>query len=251
MMKKLADKGKLTQPAEEKLTADLKRYRKLALDMDAEEARIIPASDIPQRIRTKMCLFFPRCIGTGTAWFRPPTWETPWEYAKAMLASYHYAMVIKTPMPVEAMTGPFARIGPPDVTPTFIELGILQYKKYLAPEDIEYWQDQLEQFKAQEAQKTLHTPWVDNYAIARVIEAEARKDGHQFALTIISGTCALKHCAEFGAICVALKTGICRHPGKSRPYGVATMYLDYPLFFRKVGWQAEVAGFSKSTEDMP
>lgn len=248
-MTRLATKKRLNQSAEKKLAADLQKYQAIALEMGAEEARVIQASDIPQRIRARMCFFFPRCIGTGTAWFRPPTWETPWEYAKAMLASYHYAIVIRTPVPIEAMTGPFACIGS-NATPPFIELETMQYRRHLAPEDIEYWQVEVERFKIQEAQNPLPTPWVSNAKIAEATEAEARKDGHQFAFTSVSGTCALQYCAKFNTICVALKTRICRHPEKSRPGGVAMMYLDYPFYFRKMGWQKEVAGFSKSTDDM-
>jgi hypothetical protein len=239
-MKKTAKtKMKETAAEDEKLMADLQKYQKMALEMGADKAEIVPISDIVQRIRARMADIFPRCDNIGFAYFGMPNFEIPWKYSKAILASYHYAIVahiLYPPGNPNDFTGPTAVGLMPEL--------IAKYKKYWPAEEVEYWQ-------AVEKRRQGKSP-SGQAAIAELIEKTAREDGHQFAFSGLSAGC-LKFCGEkFGWDCLALRTGICRNPGKSRPYGTAAaMGIDHPAVYAKLGWQNCVQGWSVFPEDYP
>ena len=225
--------------ANEKLMADLEKYRQMALELGADEARVVPITDIVQRIRARMVDLFPRCDNIGFAYFGMPSFEIPWRYSKAILASYRYAIVAHIPYPKE---------NPNDFTgPTSVGLMpelIAKYGKFWAQEDVKYWRD---------VQKHRHGQSPAGQAkIAEIIEMEARKDGHQFATGGLSAGC-LKFCGErFAWDCLALRTGICRNPGKSRPYGTAAaLGVDHPAIYANLGWKNWVQGWSVFPEDYP
>jgi len=225
-------------PEEEKLQSDLRKYRQMALDMGAYEAAIIPISWLKQRIRVRLCDTFPRAFKTGTSFFSPPHFDMPWKYTKQMLNSYRYAIIVHLIFEGDNrndFTGP-ASSGE-------LDLGIERHKRYWPPETVEYWSK-----RAKERRGTKHQGQI---MIAETIEAEARKDGHQFALGGMGGSC-LRLCRDFGSRCIALTTGLCRNPGKSRPCGTAPVWgLDYQVTYAKLGWGNWVMGWSAFPEDFP
>ena len=223
---------------EKQLMADLEKYRQMALEMGASEALIVPVSDIKQRLRARMVDIFPKCLKHGTTYFSPPNFEIPWKYTKMIHNSYRYAIVVKIPYAIDNynnFTGPTAR--------GTLVMSIEQYKKYWRPEDVEYW------YAIQNRRKGARG--AGQVKISEVIEYEARKDGHQFAFGGFSGSCGIL-CKDFGYTCVALHTGICRNPGKSRPNGTAPlMGIDHPATYKKLGWRNWVHGWSIFAEDYP
>ncbi|MBI4284565.1 MAG: hypothetical protein HY670_01520 [Chloroflexi bacterium] len=235
--KSQAKENRASNPREEKLMADLEKYRQMALAMGADDARIVPVSQIVQKLRARMVDQFPRAYSIGVAYFAEPSFEIPWKYAKAILAAYRYAIMAHVPYPMDNpnnFTGPTAAG----------ELGqaIEIYKDNWTDEDIRYWREVVEKRQGRRHAQA---------SVSNTIEREARKDGHQFAVGGLSGMC-IQFCEQFGNTCIALKTGICRNPGKSRPFGTAaTLGYDHPGTYTNLGWRNRVQGWSIFPEDYP
>jgi len=228
-----------TVVANEKLKADMEKYHQMALDMGADEAKIVPASILVQTIRTRLACIFPRCNLNGTGMWCPPRWETPFEIAQAIRDSYQYAIAFRKARSPKTATGPAAGSARESTLNAYCDV----YQRYWKPEDLKYWRDYA---------KEHHEPRPATRAgdIALIIEAEARKDGHQFAFTGFSGSCVNKLCDKFGSRCVALTTGICRFPGVSRPDGAGAMYCDWLRTSPQLGWQFQNVGWSTLPEDI-
>ncbi len=227
---------------DEKLKADLERYRQMALALGADDARIVPIQDITQRIRARYGDVFPRRFAQGTSYYVNIVDQIPWKYAKAIKESYRYCIVCHVPYPAEArnnFTGPSAGGS--------LVSGIELYRRYWSSEDTAYWED------VQKARQGSGSTKKRQGALGAEIVAEARKDGYHFAFCGASGGCtAMCRDAGFGEICVALQTGICRMPGKSLPCGTAAiMGLDHPGIYSKLGWKNWVQGWSIFPEDYP
>ena len=236
-MNKIDNKNK-----DEKLKADLEKYCQMALNIGADEVRIVPISDIVQRIRARMADNFPRGQSQHTSYFRNIVDQIPWKYTKAILKSYQYAIVAHIPYPSDNpndFTGPSSSGSLTTV--------INHYGKYWSDDELEYWQ------KIQREREGTGTVKKIISAISNDIAEEARKDGHQFAFGGFSGTCTpLCREAGFGDYCVALKTGLCRRAGKAMPCGTAAlMGLDHPAIYAKLGWRDWVTGWSVFPEDFP
>lgn len=227
----------------EKLLADLEKYRQMALDMSATEAIIAPASDLVQSIRVRMLCFFPRCPNLGTSYWCPPSWGTPFEVAQAMKDSYKYAIFFRLLFPPEWFTGPCGggrwRGG---TLKTFID----QNRDYWEPEQVKYWQDYIEKHG-------VDRPGPLGRGISLAIEAEARKDGHHFAVTTAAGSCSTMLCGEkYNSRCIMLRTGLCRFPTKARPDGACSLYTDWLRTLPKLGrgWRYANCSWSILPEDM-
>jgi predicted metal-binding protein len=217
---------------QQKLQDDLEKYRKMALDAGAVEARIVPASDLKQSIRAKYNCFFPRCQKQGTCGSCPPEWQTPWEYAKAILASYRYGIVARIQLIARNSTGPH--------NPLTIRPNLELYRKYMPAEKIDYWENLA---KEQEGHITAE-PITE---LPYIIERKAREDGHYFAFTIHPGACAYL-CAETNYTCSSLGSSICIHPGLSRG-GNQSIYWDHVGINRSLGWKNWNQGWSIFGED--
>ncbi|MFC1907638.1 DUF2284 domain-containing protein, partial [Chloroflexota bacterium] len=230
-------------PEEKELFEDLEIYRQMILDMGAEEALIIRAADFPQDIRVWWKCQIPRCTASGANPYCPPAWQTPWEHAKQMKNSYKYCLVFKVTRPPEFWTG----------TTLWTRESNAALSKYLTPEEREKAQKKLQDYVAWQKEYK-KTPFKDRVhgtaSIGPVIVRQARKDGHQFAVTFGVGACQYHRCAEYGAKCVALSTGYCRFPLKVSPEGSAALYQDFSALSGKLGWPSWVAGHSIQPEDV-
>ena len=237
--------SKETLATDEKLKADLEKYRQMALDMGCDDARIVPISEVKLSIRAKLGDYFPRGIKWGTSYFTLPNWYMPWKNGKALVASYRYAIFAKLPF----TKSPYGR-GPIDFTGPNAQgaLGsvIKYYGKDWQAEDVEYWKAVVERRRGE-----YYAGKAGNVSVAEVIEKEARKDGHPFAFFLRSGPC--RFCMpKFGPHCVMLTTGICRNPGLARPCGTAAnMGIDCRAMYADMGWQNWVQGWSVFPEDFP
>ncbi len=225
-----------------RLLKDLEKYREMALDMGGEDALIIPASEIPLTLRAYYKCLFPRCPAQGSNLHCPPLWKTPWEEAKLFMRSYNYAIFYRAYRRPEDTTGPrWLRGG-------FTSI----YSKYMNRDDVkkavgeEFRSDKVPADASPDTKITRGTA-----KISRAIEVKARNDGYNFAITFASGNCLMPLCGKFGTTCIGLKTGLCRHPGQSRPEGSAAMYIDFMALAAKVGWKTSLQGFCIHPEDVP
>jgi predicted metal-binding protein len=226
------------QKDEEKLLGDLEKYRRIALDMGADDVRIVPASDIVQKLRARLVDIWPRCVVNGSSYFRDMVEEIPWEDAKAILNSYRYGIVAHIPYPAD---NPNDFTGPSSVGELVTDIAM--YKKFWTEEQVKYWE-------GVQARRKGGKPAIQG-KISSIIMQEARKDGHYFAFAGTSGTCT-PMCEKWGEICIAMKTGICRMASKNSPCGTAAiMGLDHPEIYEKMGWKNWVQGWSVFPEDFP
>ncbi|MBI4286053.1 MAG: hypothetical protein HY670_09200 [Chloroflexi bacterium] len=225
---------------DEKLMADLSKYRQMALDMGAADARVFPTSNLVQGIRTRLAgCFFPRCPCLGLSMWCPPNWETPFELSQTIRDSYKYAIVFRGEIPPEIWTGPAAgssRSG-------FLAAQVKVYGESWGEEAEEYWRKYAED-------QHVTRQMVSFKEISASIMARARREGHPFAFHTSAGCCADKQCAPFGSVCVALRTGICRFPNDARPDGAGAMYYDWLRTLPSLGWQYTNVGWSVLPEDI-
>jgi predicted metal-binding protein len=86
--------------SEEVLQADLERYRQLALESGASQAKIIPArwAEVDERVRLK-CMV-PPCPHYGRVPFCPPHSAEP-DFMRRVLSRFHWAVLFKSDVPVE------------------------------------------------------------------------------------------------------------------------------------------------------
>lgn len=248
-MRERAEGKSSVTPAEreEKLLADMERYCQMALEMGAAEAVIVPASSIVQTQRVRMLCYFPRCPELGSCEWCPPYWETPFEDAQAMKDSYKYAVVLRLLIPPDDMTGPLSGgRGRGGVLGTIMDL----QAEYWDPELVEYWQDYIEEHGTDKGGAGI----IAGKDLAVEIEKAARKDGHYFAFEGGMGSCAATFChtEEYRSRCIALRSGLCRFPGLSRPEGVVGMYYDWLRTHVNLGraWRYQDCGWSVLPEDM-
>ena len=231
-------------PGEKQLFKDLEKYRQMALDLGAYEAMIFPVEEFPQDIRVWWRCQLPRCTASGANSYCPPAWKTPWKDAKRIKKGFKYAIVIKVARPPEFWTG----------NKLWTRESNAALAKWLPPERREKAKKELADYVAwqKEYKKTPSTQRVHGTAAAgpKIVQ-QARKDGHQFAVTFGVGACQYHRCAEYGAVCVGLETGLCRHPNKVSPEGSAALYQDFAALMAKMGWQTRVAGVGIFPEDCP
>ena len=227
---------------DDQLMADLEKYRKIALDMGAVEARIMPSSFLVQGIRTRFAgCFFPRCLSQGLSMWCPPTWETPCEVAQAVTGSYRYAIVFRYFDAVGIATGPSAGSS---------RTGNLEYYSKVYGKD---WGPEAEKYWREYAEKNFESrPDVSYRQITATIEAEARKDGPPFAFYTAAGCFADKECGPLGSVCIGLKSSMCRFPGRTRPDGAGAMYYDWLRTLPKSlpGWKYTNVGWSMLPKDI-
>src|SRR4030042_2661212 len=74
-----------------KIKEDLKKYRSLAKEMGAEDAKIISTKEImiDERVRAK-CIY-PKCVHYGTSVNCPPH-APDLDFVRKMIGNYHYAI---------------------------------------------------------------------------------------------------------------------------------------------------------------
>lgn len=236
-----SSKSQVTHMGDDKLRADLEKYRQMALNMGAEDAKIVPRSDLVQTLKTRMAAVFPKDANTSSCYLGLPIFlHYPWRDTKAILDSYRYVIMAKIPFFPEERSW-FAGPTSGDSLPDFLS----NFKRFLPPQDFEYWRDIRERQLLPKKRK------INPKDVSSRIEAEARKDGHQFAFSGNSGVC-ISLCEKFGGTCVMLRTGLCRNPGQSRPNGTSAIVgVDLPATYAKLGWQNWVQAWSVFPEDYP
>jgi predicted metal-binding protein len=232
-------------PGKETLSEDLEKYRQIALEMGAEEAVIVPTSEIPIELRVYYKCMFPRCYCEGTNVQCPPRWKTPWKHAKMILNSFNYAIIFRTIRKPENFLGPVHLV--PEHT--------MPYTKYAPVEELLDARGfprksivSKEEGLKPNADGVIS---VGGASISARLEKEARRDGHHFAMAFGAGSCIMARCSKFGGRCQALKSGICRFAGSVRPEGSAALYINYYALQAKMGWQQWIGAHSVFPEDIP
>jgi predicted metal-binding protein len=79
----------------EKLLADLEKYRRMALELGATDAKVIPAAMVTVDERVRLKCSFPRCHLYGETPNCPPYTPEP-EFMRKALSKYSYAVLFKT-----------------------------------------------------------------------------------------------------------------------------------------------------------
>lgn len=167
----------LTEVAEEKLSADLERYRRKALELGAAAAEIIPGSYVSVDERVWMRCLVPRCPHAGETPNCPPYTPQP-EFVRKALSKYSRAILFKTNVE------PIAEYIPRKGGTTKQGRKVLFYHKKTAE-------------------------------IVYQIERMAYKDGYYLAMGFGGGSCKDYLCG--GVICQFLDSGRCRFPLRAGP----------------------------------
>ena len=165
------------QLTEENLHRDLERYHRMALDLGAAGAAIVPASytTIDERVRLKC--FVPRCPRYGETPNCPP--HTPsLSEVRAALSLYSWAIVVKSEI-----------------------RSIIDYVP-------------VHKDKPTRNRKTLDFHSETSKIVAE-IEGAAYRDGYHLAAGFGGGSCKDYLCA--GQICQFMDSGRCRFPLRARP----------------------------------
>jgi predicted metal-binding protein len=87
---------------EDRLLADLERYRERALELGATQAKIVKAEDIPVDERVTLKCRIPRCFGYGVSAHCPPNTMDPSEL-RDLLKKYHWAVFFIKEVPPEVI----------------------------------------------------------------------------------------------------------------------------------------------------
>ncbi len=229
--------GIMVPVSTEKLGEELEKYRQLALDLGAGDAKIVLATDIPQALRIyyAFCLH-PRCQWVNTNLMCPQKREkVKWEDAEEFMRSYHYAVVCKILPPSEkVVVDNRSKVGPIKLD-TFYTMGGGQ-----APDEETMVRNVIRLRMIAE--------------IGRKVEQAAYYDGHFFAMAMGVGPCVVTWCSERGS-CPGLEPGgFCLHVN-SRASANAEFYIDYHLIGRKLGWGELQPGgnctFPEAVPDFP
>jgi predicted metal-binding protein len=93
---------------EEVLKKDLERYRKLAVDLGATDAKIITSGEIILDERTRMKCMYPKCPSYGSNINCPPH-APDVDYFRKIIKLYRYAIFITKEAPPEHYAGPNVR----------------------------------------------------------------------------------------------------------------------------------------------
>lgn len=233
----------------DEMRADLEKYKQMALDGGATFAAAVPTSQVVIDLRVRAKARFPSCMHWGVNANCGPYTFYPWEDIKKLLSSYKNAIIFQYPRKPEDGTGPlFANL-------------VLQkmYSKYEGERAEETLKKRGYGDKIWEAPETEETKipsrgvvTVGGARIARAIEQQAKKDGHHYSCVVgTGGPCRGALCRNFATECVALKTDICRYPGRTRPNATCFWGLDYMATAINQGWGHELGGFSIHAEDIP
>ena len=214
--------------APEKFHEHLEKYRKLVCSLGAVDAKIVPARDIPQDLRSMYvgCLN-PSCRWLNTNFHCPMERTFPFEDMQEFFSDYQYAVVFKVlPLEIKEVPG----VGK-------IELDMYYTMGGGPPPD-----------KAMLARNIIRLRILSE--MERRIRAAAYYDGHLMASPMGSGPCIVSKCADIGR-CPALKPGdLCRSV-QVQPNGPVA-YVDYHTLARHCGWgELQVGGNCAFPEDVP
>ena len=209
------------------LKKNLEKYRRLALNIGAADARIVPTKNIPQDLRAQYigCLN-PGCRWLNTNYHCPMVRVFPFEEMTEFVTDYKYAIAFKVLPPViDSMPD----VGKIDLDVYYTLGGGLPDKAVLARNII-----RLRILSEME----------------RRVRAAAYYDGYMMAAPIGSGPCLVTKCADIGR-CPALKGGICRSV-EVQPVGNGCVFIDHFALARRLGWgEIQLGGNCAFPEDVP
>lgn len=207
---------------------NLEKYRRLALDLGAMEARIIPAKDIPQERRALYvnCLY-PSCRWLNTNIHCPMARKFPFEEMREFFADYRRAVVFKVL---------------PPATEEVPEVGPIHLDRYYTlgggkPPD-----------KSLLARNIIRLRILSE--MERRIRSVAYYDGYMMAAPMGSGPCLVAKCADRGK-CPPLQPGQLCPFANVQPNGQVA-YVDYVGLGRQLHWgEMQVGGNCAFPEDVP
>ena len=215
-------------PAEE-LEKNLEKYRQLAINLGAEDAKAISTKNIPQDLRS----YYVGCLNPSCRWLNsndhcPMVRTFPFEDMKEFIADYDYAIAFKFRPPVFD--------GIPDVGP-------INLNKF---------------YTAGGGEPPDHVMLARNIIRLRIlsemirrIHAVAYYDGYMMAAPISTGPCIVGRCADLGKCSALEKLGNCRFLD-CEPVGSGVVYIDYHTLGRRLGWgELQVGGNCAFPEDVP
>jgi predicted metal-binding protein len=203
----------------EELEQRLITYRELALDLGADDAKIVKVKDIPQDPRVILICGFPKCPGYGRSGSCPPHVKGNYNEAAQNLAAYKEAIV---------------------------------YRVNLAPEGLKYLTGP-ELLKTTESREAHHAGgsmlrYING--IGDQIASEAFYDGYYFALNCHFGPCLVELCESFKN-CQEIETGICRFPFKAAPSPEQYFAVDDIKLANNLGWDYRMLGPRCGPPDFP
>jgi len=162
---------------EETLTADLHRYRRLALEAGASAAAIIPAGDVIIDERVRLKCFVPRCPRAGETPNCPP-YAPDLGLVRRAVDRFSWAILFKC-----------------DVGPI---------EEYVPAKDKTRGEKRRALSFHRKSSDVLHE-----------LERQAYRDGYHLAMGFGGGSCKDYLCQ--GLICQFLDSGRCRFPQRARP----------------------------------
>lgn len=162
---------------EEALRADLERYRRLATELGASSAAIIPASDVTIDERVRLKCVVPRCLRAGETPCCPP-YAPDLDLVRRALSRFCWAILLK------------CEVGP-----------IEQYDPSKA--------------ESKEGKRRTLSFHEKSAEVVYKLEREAYKDGYHLAMGFGGGSCKDYLCK--GLICQFMDSGRCRFPLRARP----------------------------------
>jgi predicted metal-binding protein len=163
--------------AEERLQANLRRYRDQALQLGASDAAIIPACDVTVDERVRLKCLVPRCLRAGETPNCPPN-APDLDLVRRALRLFSWGILLKCDV------GPIADYAPGSGSTKEERRRVLSF----------------------------HRPSAE---IVYELERQAYGDGYHLALGLGGGSCKDYLCN--GLICQFLDSGRCRFPHRSRP----------------------------------
>lgn len=204
--------------SEKETKADLEKYRGMALDLGASDAKVIPAEKVYVDYRVQVKCTIPKCPSYGTSAHCPPHTLGP-DKIREFVQAYKYALLVKIDIDSSMITGEDLVVMDEEgkLVPTKALLELLkQYRKFRD--------------------------------IVTEIESQAFYDGHYLATSFSAGSCHADLC-NFKE-CLVLKNEPCRFPLRSRPSMEASS-LDAYRMAAEAGWEIFPIGVGCKPTNVP
>jgi predicted metal-binding protein len=200
------------------LKADLERYRGLALELGASDAKIISEKEVHVDSRVRAKCIIPKCPEYGSSAHCPPNMPEP-EKIREFVQAFKHALLMKLDLDSFLIAGEGLGMADEDgkLVPTKALAELLaSYRKFTG--------------------------------ILTEIESHAFYDGHYFATAFSAASCHSVLC-NFNE-CQVLKNKPCRFPLRSRPSMEASS-LDVYRMVTEAGWDIYPIGFGCNPANVP
>ncbi len=205
--------------SKQELEEHLDRYVQTLLEGGADEAKIVPAQDIPQDPRVILKCSHPKCPAYGRSGSCPPHVTGDFQRAKEFLAAYEWAIVYRVNLPREGL------------------------RFLTSPSRIEALRNK-EAFHASGSMQRYV------YGIGDLVERAAFYDGHYFVVNCHFGPCLSEYCEGFKD-CQEIKVGNCRFPFRAKPSVEQTFAIDFLKLAAQLGWEYYMLGPCVFPQDFP